>query len=104
MTVLGLSMLNKYLNLRTIEYLLGLDKSEVIGDVGSRSFFLRKSNETSPFSSFRSESDHDLATESAAAHSTTPPPPFILHSFISRKINKMVRRARKLWKILVCLQ
>lgn len=81
---------------------LGLDKSELIGDVGSRSFYLRKSSGTSPFNSFRSETDPDSAKESPAP--SIPHPPFLLHSFISRNINKMVRRARKLWKIVVCLQ
>lgn len=68
--------------------LQGLDKSEVIGNVNSRSFYLRKSNgESSTLNS--SESDHDLAKRG-------------LPSFVARKINQIVRRAHRLWNILVC--
>ncbi|XP_045814997.1 uncharacterized protein At4g22758 [Trifolium pratense] len=69
--------------------LQGLDKSEVIGDVNSRSFYLRKSNGES--------TSNDLAK-----HSSANPPPMLLPSFIVRKINKIVRRAQRLWNILVC--
>jgi len=72
-----------------------LDKSEVIGNVNSRSFYLRKSNgESSTLNS--SESDHDLAKRGSAN------PQIVLPSFVSRKINKIVRRAHRLWNILVC--
>lgn len=75
--------------------LQGLDKSEVIGNVNSRSFYLRMSNgESSTLNS--SESDHDLANRSSAN------PQILLPSFVSRKINKIVRRAHRLWNILVC--
>jgi len=73
-----------------------LDKSEVIGNVNSRSFYLRKSNggESSTLNS--SERDHDLAKRSSAN------PPILLPSFVACKINKIVRRAHRLWNILVC--
>ncbi|KAI4315314.1 hypothetical protein L6164_028138 [Bauhinia variegata] len=65
--------------------LQSLDKSERIGDVGSRSFYLRKSNGNG-------------ATESNVA---ALPPPSLLPTFIARKI---IRRARKIWNIMVCSQ
>ncbi|KAK2426068.1 hypothetical protein QL285_024776 [Trifolium repens] len=69
--------------------LQGLDKSEEIGNVNSRSFYLRKSNGES--------TNNDLAKQSSAN-----PPPMFLPSFVARKINKIVRRAQRLWNILVC--
>ncbi|KAL1316612.1 uncharacterized protein At4g22758 isoform X2 [Arachis ipaensis] len=81
--------------------LQSLDKSELIGDVGSRSFYLRKSNGTSGMDSFHSESTPELVT-----HSSVPktPSPFFLESFIAGKINKIVRRAKRLWNMVVCSQ
>lgn len=84
--------------------LQGLDKSEVIADVGSRSFYLRKNNDASSTltSSFHWGSAPELAT-----HTSTPSianPPLLIPSFIARRICKIVRRAHRLWKILVCSQ
>ncbi|XP_057758922.1 uncharacterized protein At4g22758 isoform X2 [Arachis stenosperma] len=81
--------------------LQSLDKSELIGDVGSRSFYLRKSNGTSGMDLFHSESTPELVT-----HSSVPktPSPFFLESFIAGKINKIVRRAKRLWNMIVCSQ
>ncbi|KAG5070150.1 hypothetical protein JHK85_002527 [Glycine max] len=81
-----------------------LDKSEVIADVGSRSFYLRKNNDASSTltSSFHWGSAPELAT-----HTSTPSianPPLLIPSFIARRICKIVRRAHRLWKILVCSQ
>ncbi|XP_020217491.1 uncharacterized protein At4g22758 isoform X2 [Cajanus cajan] len=69
---------------------------------GSRNFYLRKNNDVSPFNSFHSESAPELVT-----HSSTPSianPPLLIPSFIARKISKIVRRAHRLWKIVVCSQ
>ncbi|XP_061357883.1 uncharacterized protein At4g22758 [Gastrolobium bilobum] len=82
--------------------LQSLDKSEVIGDVGSRNFYLQKSNGASTSNSFHSESAHELVTSSTAPSIATPP--LLLQSFIARKISKIVRRAQRLWKIVVCSQ
>lgn len=84
-------------------YWIGLEKSELIGDVGSRSFYLRKccsghsSNGTSPSTS-------EIALPRENCPPPIPPPAFLLPSVIARKINKIFRRARRLWKLLVCLQ
>ncbi|XP_075641081.1 uncharacterized protein At4g22758 [Castanea sativa] len=80
-----------------------LEKSELIGDVGSRSFYLRKccsghsSNGTSPSTS-------EIALPRENCPPPIPPPAFLLPSVIARKISKIFRRARRLWKLLVCLQ
>ncbi|CAN1333116.1 Uncharacterized protein At4g22758 [Linum perenne] len=65
-----------------------LEKSELIGDVGSRSFYLRRNS--------------SLSEENAIM----PPPPamFPLQSFFAVKFGKVVRRTRRLWNMLVCLQ
>ncbi|CAL0311677.1 unnamed protein product [Lupinus luteus] len=74
--------------------LQSLDKSEVIGDVGSRSFYLRKNGSLSALNSFHSESGPcNIAV-----------PPLLPSSFIARKINKIVRRAQRLWNIVICSQ
>ncbi|KAJ1416047.1 hypothetical protein SESBI_17567 [Sesbania bispinosa] len=78
-----------------------LDKSEVIGEVSSRSFYLQKSNGVN---SFRSESGQDLVTRSSAPPIAIATPPLLLPSFIARKLSKIIRRARRLWKIMVCSQ
>ncbi|XP_016568110.1 uncharacterized protein At4g22758 isoform X1 [Capsicum annuum] len=64
--------------------LQSLSNTDVIGDVGSRSFYLRKSN------SYR--------------EITTEPNSIVLDGFFGRKINKIIRRTCKLWKILGCMQ
>ncbi|KAK4557996.1 hypothetical protein RGQ29_007659 [Quercus rubra] len=88
---------NSYFSLKS------LDKSELIGDVGSRSFYLRKccsghsSNGASPCAS-------EIAPPKENCPPPIPPPAFLLPSVIARKISKIFRRTRRLWKLLVCLQ
>ncbi|MCE5166778.1 hypothetical protein HAX54_026196 [Datura stramonium] len=62
--------------------LQSLSNTDVIGDVGSRSFYLRKSN-----------SNQEITTEA-----------IFLDGFFGRKLNKIIRRTCKLWKILGCMQ
>ncbi|KAG5524604.1 hypothetical protein RHGRI_031318 [Rhododendron griersonianum] len=74
-----------------------LSKSEVIGDVGSRSFYLRKGS---------SSTDHINSEEIASASTTTPsplPPLFFLTAIMRRCFSKLIRRTCKLWKILGCM-
>ncbi|KAG5249228.1 PPR containing protein [Salix suchowensis] len=71
--------------------LQSLDKSELIGDVGSRSFYLRRSN----------------SNRSCDGGANSPPtpiqgPPFLLLEFLACEWGKIVRRTRKLWQVLVC--
>lgn len=84
-------------------WLEGLDKSEVIADVGSRSFYLRKNSSASILTSFHSGSAPQLVSR-ASTPSVPNPPPFFIHSFFARKISKIVRRAQRLWNIVVCSQ
>ncbi|KAI3468863.1 hypothetical protein Pfo_025526 [Paulownia fortunei] len=73
-----------------------LSKSDLIGDVGSRSFYLRK---CSSGCSDDSRAEGVAASSSLLAASSLPSLP----SFIDRNIKKIIRRTRKLWKILGCL-
>lgn len=79
---------------------LGLDKSEVIGDVGSRSFYLRKSSSSNGGST-------SLTTEVVPVRENTPPaaprPVFLLPNFIARKLGKIARRTHKLWRVIICI-
>ncbi|KAB2622542.1 hypothetical protein D8674_024724 [Pyrus ussuriensis x Pyrus communis] len=80
--------------------LQSLDKSEVIGDVGSRSFYLRKSSSSNGGST-------SLITEVVPVRENTPPaaprPVFLLPNFIARKLGKIARRTHKLWRVIICI-
>ncbi|KAJ4712877.1 PPR containing protein [Melia azedarach] len=82
--------------------LRSLEKSQLIGDAGSRSFYLRRSssnrssNEASPSSS--------EVVPVRANSPPIPPPPFLLPTFIARKFGKVVRRVQKLWRVIICIQ
>ncbi|KAK7366831.1 hypothetical protein VNO80_08830 [Phaseolus coccineus] len=82
--------------------LQSLNKSEVIADVGSRSFYLRKNSDASVLTSFHSGSAPQLVIRASTPSIANPP--FLFPSFVSRKISKIVRRAQRLWNILVCSQ
>ncbi|OIT27103.1 PREDICTED: uncharacterized protein At4g22758 [Nicotiana attenuata] len=71
--------------------LQSLSNTDAIGDVGSRSFYLRKSNS----SNGSNASNGEIASEIA---------PVVPLGFFGRKINKVIRRSCKLWKILGCMQ
>ncbi|KAK4422768.1 hypothetical protein Salat_1859300 [Sesamum alatum] len=74
-----------------------LSKSDLIGDVGSRSFYLRKRS-----SSGRSD-DSRMEKASASTNQLDVSPLPFLPSFIDRKIKKIVRKTRKVWKFLGCM-
>ncbi|KDP25586.1 hypothetical protein JCGZ_20742 [Jatropha curcas] len=82
--------------------LQSLDKSELIGDIGSRSFYLRRSssNRSSNGSSSHCISENVVVRENSPP--PIPPPAFLLSNFLARKFGKIVRRTRKLCKVLVC--
>ncbi|XP_054810267.1 uncharacterized protein At4g22758 [Prosopis cineraria] len=80
--------------------LQGLDKSELIGDVGSRSFYLRKSNNESPSGSFRLETVTDPSKQ--GSDPSKQPPTHNPMLFPCFKINKFVRRLCRIWKMVVC--
>ncbi|KAI4370030.1 hypothetical protein MLD38_018417 [Melastoma candidum] len=93
-SVYGYELHHSYFSLQSLE------KSEHIGCVGSRSFYLRTSsnNSISPGSSV------------TPLHPTTNPPPpvipplFMASTFIAHMLGKIVRRAQKLWKVVICSQ
>ncbi|XP_065858904.1 uncharacterized protein At4g22758 [Euphorbia lathyris] len=79
--------------------LQSLDKAEVIGDIGSRSFYLRRS------SSNRSsnEANSPCVSQNVLVRQNSPQPrPFLLPPFFARKLGKIMRRSRRLWKVLIC--
>lgn len=81
--------------------LQGLSKSDLIADVGSRSFYLR--NRSSSYCSDDSRADKTSASsnqpEAAASSSLLP----FLPMSVNRKIKKVMRKTRKLWKIFGCI-
>lgn len=81
--------------------LQSLDKSELIGDAGSRSFYLRRSGSNCSSNGSLFSTNSEIAPESMGS---PPPPPFSLPTFIARKFGKIVRRAHKLWKVVICLR
>ncbi|GMJ00371.1 hypothetical protein HRI_003706300 [Hibiscus trionum] len=92
----GLELHHSYFSLESLE------KSMSIGDAGSRSFYLRKnsSGHSSNGASFVSEIDPARPDSPPAV----PHPAFLVPGFIARKLGKIVRRTRRLWKVLVCLK
>ncbi|KFK31957.1 hypothetical protein AALP_AA6G181800 [Arabis alpina] len=64
-----------------------LEKTEVIGEIGSRSFYMRKREPENRISVIRSFPSANL-----------------IESFIAQKIGRIVRRSRKIWNILICTQ
>ncbi|KAF9615354.1 hypothetical protein IFM89_023005 [Coptis chinensis] len=83
-----------------------LSKKGTIGDVGSRSFYLRKScsGRSSNEGGISQLDSFSSTTGMVSVKSSTPPAsPFtFMSTFISRKISKIGRRMSNLWKVLVC--
>ncbi|GMH26625.1 hypothetical protein Nepgr_028468 [Nepenthes gracilis] len=96
-----------YLDLHLSYFSLqSLDRSNVIGQVGSRNFYLRKSGwksvedspDTDASTSFTSETIYinENSTQPIAAAVSLP-------AYITRKITKIVRKICKLWRIFGCI-
>ncbi|CAH2071383.1 unnamed protein product [Thlaspi arvense] len=64
-----------------------LEKTDVIGEIGSRSFYMRKKEPENKITMRRNLPSSNL-----------------IESFIAQKIGRIVRRTRKIWNILVCAQ
>uniref|UniRef100_A0A2P2ILL9 DUF7054 domain-containing protein n=2 Tax=Rhizophora mucronata TaxID=61149 RepID=A0A2P2ILL9_RHIMU len=82
-----------------------LDKSELIGDIGSRSFYLRRNS--SGHSANGASNSFSSGIVSAEANHSSPPvplPPLLLPSFIARKLGKIARKVRMIRRIFVCWQ
>ncbi|KAH7833707.1 hypothetical protein Vadar_008892 [Vaccinium darrowii] len=91
-----------------------LSKSDMIGEVGSRSFYLRRKGNSDHSRSCRdggimvsaaSFTSDQIASASSSTTTTTPSPPplLFLSALIARSFRKLVRRTCKLWKILGCM-
>ncbi|XP_060179992.1 uncharacterized protein At4g22758-like [Lycium barbarum] len=76
-----------------------LSNSDMIGDVGSRSFHLRKSNSNIGNNSSQRETTMETTLMEASSN-----PLIVLYGFFALKINKIIRRSSKLWKFLGCIQ
>ncbi|MBA0689655.1 hypothetical protein Goari_007374 [Gossypium aridum] len=86
----GLELHHSYFSLQS------LDKSQLMGDAGSRSFYLRKNSS--------GHSSNGASTSFVDPGRPNPPPAFLVPGFIARKLSKIVRRTRRLWHALVCLK
>ncbi|XP_010055546.2 uncharacterized protein At4g22758 [Eucalyptus grandis] len=84
--------------------LQSLDKSELLGDVGSRSFYLRRAAAGLSNNGFSASFVSDKAVPVRTVSPPSPPPMFLFTTFIARKLAKIMRRAHKLWRIIICSQ
>ncbi|KAF8027109.1 hypothetical protein BT93_E0129 [Corymbia citriodora subsp. variegata] len=84
--------------------LQSLDKSELLGDVGSRSFYLRRAATGLNNNGFSASFVSNKAVLSRTSSPPSPPPIFLFTTCIARKLAKIMRRAHKLWKIIICSQ
>ncbi|CAI9288961.1 unnamed protein product [Lactuca saligna] len=76
--------------------LQSLDKSKMIGDIGSRSFYMRKCKEDNSFTG----SDITVTMDN---NSSTPTPIIVFPNFISQNFKKVTRLSSKVLKILGCI-
>nr|XP_010907927.1 LOW QUALITY PROTEIN: uncharacterized protein At4g22758 [Elaeis guineensis] len=86
--------------------LQSLNKSDKIGEVGNRSFYLRKSCCNNSFNFGGEGSDITTGgseTELLNGRSAAVPPYHFFLSFIVKRLNKIGRRTRKLWRVVACL-
>lgn len=68
----------------------------MIGDIGSRSFYLRKSNNNG--------SNPEITSDQIAPVKANSQSLIVFDGFFRRKINKIFRRTYRLWKFLGCMQ
>lgn len=73
----------------------GLEKSDVIGDIGSRSFYMRKSVNNDP----SIDSQTVVATPN---NSPSPSSNIFLPNFIYQEFKKMIQRTCEIWRLLGC--
>ncbi|XP_016479868.1 uncharacterized protein At4g22758-like isoform X2 [Nicotiana tabacum] len=75
-----------------------LSNSDMIGDVGSRSFYLRKSNNNG-----NNSRNAEIAMEITSMEANSNPI-LAIPGLFALNINKMIRRTSKFWKFLGCIQ
>ncbi|KAG9445386.1 hypothetical protein H6P81_016726 [Aristolochia fimbriata] len=78
--------------------LQSLNKTEKIGSVGSRNFYLRRSNGDEREEGNSASSDHDKTL----VKSNLPLQP-LFSSSIAKRLGQIARRTRKIWKLLGCV-
>lgn len=79
----------------------GLDGRERIGEVGSRSFYLRKSRTSS--SGGEVEGGGDGGGDVDGGMTGSDAPPAVLASYVARRMRKIGRRTKKIWTLLGCM-
>ncbi|XVF13279.1 hypothetical protein REPUB_Repub08aG0195000 [Reevesia pubescens] len=94
----GLELHHSYFSLQS------LDKSLLIGDAGSRSFYLRKNSSRHSSNGASNSFVSEIGPARANSPPAIPPPTYLLPAFMARKLSKIVRRTRRLCKVLVCLK
>lgn len=82
--------------------LQSLDKSQSIGDAGSRSFYLRKNSSGHSSNGGSNYFPSEIGPAATNSPPAVPHPTYLLPAFIARKLGKIVRRTRRLWNVLVC--
>lgn len=81
---------------------IGLSKSDVIGDVGSRSFYLRKCSSDSRADNISTLTKNAENGSKNSNYDLVVSPSFA--GLIDKKIKKIIMKTRKLWKFLGCMQ
>ncbi|CAA3005660.1 Hypothetical predicted protein [Olea europaea subsp. europaea] len=82
--------------------LQSLSKSDVIGDVGSRSFYLRKCSSDSRADNISTLTKNAENGSKNSNYDLVVSPSFA--GLIDKKIKKIIMKTRKLWKFLGCMQ
>ncbi|KAF8032894.1 hypothetical protein BT93_D1701 [Corymbia citriodora subsp. variegata] len=83
----------------------GLDKSQLIGDVGGRSFYLRRSsNGRGTSEALASSSSIREVASTKPTPPSIPPSLFLAPTFVAQRIRKIIRRTPKLWRFFICFQ
>lgn len=82
--------------------LQSLSKSDVIGDVGSRDFYLRKCSSDNRAENMSTSSKNTDTASTNSNNDLVVSPSFA--GLIDQKMKKIIRKAQKLWKFLGCMQ
>lgn len=80
----------------------GLDGRERIGEVGSRSFYLRKSRTSGSDGDVEGGGDVDGGM-TVSDFPASAAQPAVLASYVARRMRKIGRRTKKIWTLLGCM-
>lgn len=78
---------------------IGLEKSNIIGEIGSRSFYMRKSVNGNEDICSHSSIDSVVASEDG---SPSPCCNNFVSSFVYQELQKMIKRTTRIWRFLGC--